>query len=312
MHSRVRVLGQPLNPLLTVLPLGILGSALLSDLGALISDTAFFARVAYWDMAAGVIAGIVTLSALLVDLITAPEESHARRVLGWVSGATAAMVVLDGCVWMVRSDHQGVGNGGLFLVELVALALGITGAWVARGLVVGRGLPLEREERGDAPSRMRAALRWLGWFSGEAWSWLRVRANRSGEVWSRLAADPRWARFRQSGFSTAIKQIRFSTAIRQSGFSTAIRQSRTWARVSESPVWPRLAAAQVRAGEALGLGWTRFAASTRRAGRAMASRARAAARELTVPAWLLRGWGASERAFVALQRRVAEYVRTPQ
>jgi hypothetical protein len=51
------------------------------------------------------------------------------------------MIVLFGIVWSVRGNGGTPPNPALFLVELVALAVGIAGAWLARGLAVGRGLP---------------------------------------------------------------------------------------------------------------------------------------------------------------------------
>src|SRR5262245_19753279 len=85
MQRRARILGEQLNPLLTVLPLGILGTALLCDLGALISGVHFFGRVAFWDMGAGLLVGLLALCGLLVDLVTAPPASFARRMVGVVT-----------------------------------------------------------------------------------------------------------------------------------------------------------------------------------------------------------------------------------
>jgi uncharacterized membrane protein len=148
-QSRARVLGEQLNPLLTVLPLGMLGSAVLFDLGALISGTVFFAHVALWDMAAGLLAGLVAVGATLVDLIVAPSPSTARRVLALEAAATGSMVVLFGIIWVVRTVAKPVGVDGLFVVEVLALAAGVAGAWLARGIVAGDGLPERRRPSGQ-------------------------------------------------------------------------------------------------------------------------------------------------------------------
>jgi uncharacterized membrane protein len=140
MQSRARILGEQLNPLLTVLPLGILGTALLCDLGALMSGVHFFGRVALWDMGAGLVVGLLALCGLLVDLVTAPPASFARRIVGVVTLAVASMIVLFGIVWSVRMDTRATGTGPMFLVELIALGAGIAGVWMARGLVIGHGL----------------------------------------------------------------------------------------------------------------------------------------------------------------------------
>jgi predicted membrane protein DUF2231 len=140
-HSRARVLGQAVNPVLMLLPLGILASAVLADLGALTSGLSVFATLAHADMVPGLLAGILALCALFVDLITAPPGTMARRVLGVVCALYSASMATFALVWSVRAGDDGVGNGGLFVVEVFAIASGVTAARLARGLSLGRDLP---------------------------------------------------------------------------------------------------------------------------------------------------------------------------
>ncbi len=141
MQSRVRVLGEQLNPLLTVLPLAILGSAVLFDIGGLASGLLFFARVALWDMAAGLLAGLVAVGALLIDLIAAPARTTARRLLVAETATAGGMVAIFGVVWAIRIDGQLASTLVPVLVEAFAFVTGVVGAWLARGIVVGDGLP---------------------------------------------------------------------------------------------------------------------------------------------------------------------------
>ena len=127
-----QVLGHQVRPLLMVLPLGILGSAVLCDLAALMSGERFFGQVGYFDVAAGLLVGLVALAGLLIDLVTAPPGSTTRRAVGIASGAVAAMVAAFGVVWSVRAERGLVGSGWLFALEVVALAVGITGVCYAR------------------------------------------------------------------------------------------------------------------------------------------------------------------------------------
>ncbi len=159
MHSHAKVLGQPLNPVLTMLPLGILSSAVFADLAALVSGVRLFGTLAHADMVPGLLAGVLALCALLVDLITATPGTMARQVLGVICVAFAAMVVAFTTVWSVRLD--GRASGGLFAIEVLALAAGIAGAWLARGLTVGRGLPRRAPApvyRPEPPPAVVAAL----------------------------------------------------------------------------------------------------------------------------------------------------------
>jgi hypothetical protein len=74
-------------------------------------------------------------------------------VLAKVSAGSCAMVFLFAVVWTVRAEGNATGSAWLLLVELLALGLGVTGAWLARGWVVDRGLP-ERIAKRALPERV--------------------------------------------------------------------------------------------------------------------------------------------------------------
>ncbi len=141
MDSRARVLGQPVNPVLMLLPLGILSTATIADLGALLSGLRLFGAVAQADVIVGLVAGGFALCALLVDFVTAPARSVAREVLALASLCYGGMVAIFLTVCSVRAADGTVGNAGLFLLELVALAGGVAAARLAHSLGTGRGRP---------------------------------------------------------------------------------------------------------------------------------------------------------------------------
>jgi uncharacterized membrane protein len=64
MENKVKFLGHAVHPILIVFPLGLLIMALIFDLLYFATDNAAFATVAYWDIAAGIIGGL--LAAVLV------------------------------------------------------------------------------------------------------------------------------------------------------------------------------------------------------------------------------------------------------
>jgi hypothetical protein len=124
-----------------LLPLGILVSATLADLGAAMSGLRFFATIAHADMVPGLLSGVLALCALLVDLVTAPVGSIARAVMSVVCVAFGSMVGVFTVVWSLGADSGGAASGGLFVLEVIALICGVMAARFARGLVVGRALP---------------------------------------------------------------------------------------------------------------------------------------------------------------------------
>ena len=166
MESRATVLGQPVNPVLMLLPLGILTTAAIADLGAMLSGLRLFATIAHADMIPGLIVGLVALCALLVDLLTARSGTAARAVLTVVCTAFGAAIALFAVIFSVESDVD-AGNAGLFFVELLALASGFAAVWLARGLGKGRlpgwllsDEPVQRESVTIAARRANAR-RWI-------------------------------------------------------------------------------------------------------------------------------------------------------
>lgn len=123
-----------LHPVLTLLPVGLMASVVLFDAGAVMSGFSAFGTVAHWDMAMGLMTGLTVLTILLVDLTTALSGTRAQRVLGVVASATAGMVIVFGVIWWARQDGGVLGGAPQLLLEIVALAIGATGVWHARGM----------------------------------------------------------------------------------------------------------------------------------------------------------------------------------
>lgn len=208
MLGRAKVLGQPLNPLLTVLPLGILGSAVLVDLGALISGSHLFGRLAQADLAVGLLAGLVSLCAVLIDLITVPAGSVARQILSVVATLTGSMVATFTVLWSVRLDGDGTGSGGALLLELLALAAGILGAGLARRLAVGQGFPRSYLVATAAAGRYLAAA--PGW-----------AADAAGTVRRTPAAEA----VRRATIVGVARGTAMAQAVRRAGVAEAVRRT---------------------------------------------------------------------------------------
>jgi uncharacterized membrane protein len=141
MRSRTRVQGEPVNPMLATLPLGLLGIAVFADLAAALSGWSMFATAAFWDLGAALFAALPATAVALMDLRLVPSWSRARPLLALQSFAYLGLVVLVGFAWAARMGGDHGGNVALFLVEALALGIGIAGAWRARLLVTGRDQP---------------------------------------------------------------------------------------------------------------------------------------------------------------------------
>jgi uncharacterized membrane protein len=79
MESRAKLLGHPVHPMLIVLPLGLFISAVVFDAVYLWRGSPTFATVAYWNIAGGIIGGLL---AAVCDPVGHSREAHrssARR-----------------------------------------------------------------------------------------------------------------------------------------------------------------------------------------------------------------------------------------
>jgi len=155
MQSRVRALGHPVHPMLIVFPLGLFVMAVIFDLVWLSTDNTVFAQVAYWDIAAGLVGALLAAGTGLLDWTAIPAGTRAKRI-GLLHGAANAVVaVLFLLVWLVRMDNtdQAIG-GGLFAVEVVAIAVSAVAGWLGGELVDRLGIGVEDNANPDAPSSL--------------------------------------------------------------------------------------------------------------------------------------------------------------
>ncbi|MEU4419553.1 DUF2231 domain-containing protein [Actinoplanes sp. NPDC024001] len=137
MESRLSVAGQAVQPILVMFPLGLFAMAVLFDMADLLGGPSILGALAYWNVAAGLFAGLLATLAGAVDVMFV-RHSGARR-LGVLRGLlNMGVLVVFTVILMVRMrDPERVAGGGLFLVELLALVLAGYGAWFAGKIATG-------------------------------------------------------------------------------------------------------------------------------------------------------------------------------
>ena len=72
MESRAKLLGHPIHPMLIVLPLGLFIAAVVFDALYMWRGSPTFATVAYWNIAGGVIGGLLAAVFGLIDWLAIP------------------------------------------------------------------------------------------------------------------------------------------------------------------------------------------------------------------------------------------------
>ncbi|WP_262285192.1 DUF2231 domain-containing protein [Micromonospora sp. MA102] len=127
MESRLRVQGNPIQPMLVTFPFGLFVSAAVFDLADVAGGPAFLGEVGYWTAVAALVAAALTTVAGMVDLWDARADRTRRTAITFnlVNAAMAALFLLT-CLIRAQAPQRGA-NGVEVAVELLALAVGSVG-----------------------------------------------------------------------------------------------------------------------------------------------------------------------------------------
>src|SRR4029079_301879 len=80
MESRAKLLGHPIHPMLVVLPLGLFIGAVVFDALSLWRGSPAMAQVGFWNIAAGIVGGLLAAVFGLVDWLAIPAGTRAKRI----------------------------------------------------------------------------------------------------------------------------------------------------------------------------------------------------------------------------------------
>jgi uncharacterized membrane protein len=155
MESRAKLLGHPIHPMLVVLPLGLFIGAVVFDAIYLWRGEPAFAAVAYWNIAAGIVGGLLAAVFGLIDWIAIPSGTRAKRI-GLLHGAGNVVVVaVFTLVWLMRTNAVDAGPTiNVFLIEAAALVLGAVSGWLGGELVDRLAVGVDDGAHLDAPSSL--------------------------------------------------------------------------------------------------------------------------------------------------------------
>jgi uncharacterized membrane protein len=155
MESKAKLLGHPIHPMLVVIPLGLFIAAVVFDALFFWRGASTFASVAYWNIAGGIVGGLLAAVFGLIDWIAIPAGTRAKRI-GLVHGGSNVLVVaIFGVVWLSRGGQPDVApTMNLFLLEIVALALGAVAGWLGGELVDRLAVGVDDGAHLDAPSSL--------------------------------------------------------------------------------------------------------------------------------------------------------------
>ena len=155
MESRAKLLGHPVHPMLIVLPLGLFIAAVVFDAIYLWRGSPAFATVAYWNIAGGVVGGLLAAVFGLIDWLAIPGGTRAKRIGLLHGGSNVILVVIFALVWLMRGNEPDMSpTTNLFLLEVVGLALGSVAGWLGGELVDRLAVGIDDGAHLDAPSSL--------------------------------------------------------------------------------------------------------------------------------------------------------------
>jgi uncharacterized membrane protein len=155
MESKVKLLGHPIHPMLIVFPLGLLVSAVIFDILYFITGNAALATVSFWNIAGGVIGGLVAAVFGLLDWLAVPAGTRAKQIGLYHGVGNVVVVLLFAVSWWQRRNHPNLEPGPItFTLEVVGLALGTVTAWLGGELVDRLGVGVDNGANLNAPSSL--------------------------------------------------------------------------------------------------------------------------------------------------------------
>jgi uncharacterized membrane protein len=117
-------------------PLGLFTMAVLFDVGDLLGGPNILGSLAYWNIVAGLIGGVLAGLASAIDLVFVRNRTRAKRMGVLLVLINMGVLILFAVILMLRMrTPDRVAGGGLLAVELLSLVAAVFGAWYGGELV---------------------------------------------------------------------------------------------------------------------------------------------------------------------------------
>ena len=155
MESRLKLLGHPIHPMLIVLPLCLFSIGLLFDVVYLVTGTEEFATVAYWNITAGIVGGLLAAVFGAIDWWAIPKDTRAKRIGMWHGLGNVVIVVLFVISWLLRRPDVSYAPNMLpFLLGLIAVGMALVTAWLGGELVYRLRVAVDDDANLDASNSL--------------------------------------------------------------------------------------------------------------------------------------------------------------
>lgn len=154
MESKIKFAGHPVHPMLIVFPLGLLATAVIFDIIALISGNPQWTVVAYYMIGAGIIGGLAAAVFGWLDWIPIPAGTRAKRIGLWHGVGNVVVLGLFILSWVLRRDMPEQPPTGAIVAGLTGVVIALVTAWLGGELVDRLGVGVDDGAHLDSPSSL--------------------------------------------------------------------------------------------------------------------------------------------------------------
>ncbi len=155
MESHVKAFGHPIHPMLIVFPVGVLATAVIFDIVFLIGGNSIFETIAFWDIAIGVIGGLIAAIFGFLDWLSIPSGTRAKSDGLMHGSGNVVIVVLFIISWLLRLNAPGyVADTLALILSFAGIILALFTAWLGGELVYRMGMGVDRGANLDASNSL--------------------------------------------------------------------------------------------------------------------------------------------------------------
>jgi uncharacterized membrane protein len=157
MKAKARLFGHPIHQMLIVFPLGLLATSLFFDIARLSSGNPQWGTISYYLIAVGIITGLVAAVFGLVDWLSIPGGTRAKRIGLLHGGGNVVVVLLFAGSWLLRWGDPGSPPTPAIILSVLAVLLALVTGWLGGELVDRLGVGVDEGANLDAPSSLTAS-----------------------------------------------------------------------------------------------------------------------------------------------------------
>jgi uncharacterized membrane protein len=137
--------------MLVAYPLGLLSTAVLFDVLYLVTGNADLATFSYWAIVAGLVGGLAAAVFGLIDWLSIPKGTRAKRIGAYHGLGNLVVVVLFALSFLFRiGSPQFVPDTLPFLLSLAAVGIALVTAWLGGELVYRLRVAVDDDANLDA------------------------------------------------------------------------------------------------------------------------------------------------------------------